>query len=111
PVIREADLALNIIGRNAKVNIGRSVAELPSGRKLNVAGVLFEVPDTFPKAPPARLRFHVDGPVDAVPELGGLEPLREACDLQLDPATSRGTLVANVTVGLPISKNITRSAV
>ena len=111
PVIRDADLALNIIGRNAKVNIGRGVADLPSGRKLNVAGVLFEVPDTFPKAPPARLRFHVDAPVDAAAELVGLDPLREACDLQLDPATSRGSLVANVTVGLPVTKNITRAAV
>src|SRR5207244_11237748 len=111
PVIREADLALNIIGRNAKVSIGRGVAELSSGRKLNVAGVLFEVPDTFPKAPPARLRFRVDGPVDAAAELVGLDPLREACDLQLDPATSRGSLVANVTVGLPVTKHITRAAV
>ncbi len=111
PVIRDADLALNIIGRNAKVSIGRGVAELSSGRKLNVAGVLFEVPDTFPKAPPGRLRFHVDGPVDAAAELVGLDPLREACDLQLDPATSRGSLVANVTVALPITKDISRPAV
>jgi hypothetical protein len=111
PVIREADLALNIAGRNVKVSIGRGVADLPSGRKLNVAGVLFEVPDTFPKAPPGRLRFHVDGPVDAAAELVGLDPLREACDLQLDPATSRGSLVANVTAALPITKDISRSAV
>jgi hypothetical protein len=111
PVIRDADLTLNVSGRNVKVNIGRGVAELSSGRKLNVSGVLFEVPDTFPKAPPARLRFHVEGPVDAAAELVGLDPLREACDLQLDPATSRGSLVANVTVGLPITKDVTRSAV
>jgi hypothetical protein len=111
PVVRDADLALNIVGRNVKVNIGRGVAELPSGRKLGVSGVLFEVPDTFPKAPPARLRFRTEGGVDAAAELVGLDPLREACDLQLDPATSRGSLIANVTAGLPISKNITRSAV
>jgi hypothetical protein len=111
PVIRDADLTLNVSGRNVKVSIGRGVAELSSGRKLNVSGVLFEVPDTFPKAPPARLRFRVEGPVDAAAELVGLDPLREACDLQLDPATSRGALVANVTVGLPITKDVTRSAV
>ena len=111
PLIRDADLALNVIGRNVKLNIGRGVAELPSGRKLGVSGVLFEVPDTFPKAPPARLRFHVDGPVDAAAELVSLDPLRDACDLQLDPATSHGTLSANVAAGLPITKNINKSQV
>src|SRR6202022_2203208 len=111
PVIRDADLTLNVSGRNVKVSIGRGVAELSSGRKLNVRGVLFEVPDTFPKAPPARLRFRVEGPVDAAAELVGLDPLREACDLQLDPATSRGGLVANVTGGPPTRKDVTRSAV
>src|SRR5205085_9225798 len=111
PVIRDADLALNIVGRNAKVNIGRGVAELPSGRKLNVSNVVFEVPDTFPKAPPARMRFHVDGPVDAAAELVGLDPLREACDLQLDPATSLGSVVPNVPVGLPVPKAVPRAAV
>jgi Protein of unknown function len=111
PLIRDADLALNVVGRNVKVNMSRGVGELPSGRKLNVSGILFEVPDTFPKAPPARLRFHVEGPVDAAAELVGLDPLREACDLQLDPATSRGSLSANVAVALPITKDIARSAV
>jgi hypothetical protein len=111
PLIRDADLALNVMGRNVKVNIGRGVAELPSGRKLGVSGILFEVPDTFPKAPPARLRFHVEGPIDAAAELVSLDPLRDASDLQLDPATSRGAITANVTVGLPITKNITKSAV
>ena len=111
PVIRDADFALTVRGRNTKVNIGRGVADLPSGRKLNVSGVLFEVPDTFPKAPPARMRFRVDGPADAAAELVSLDPLRDACDLQLDPATTRGSLVANITATLPITKDLARSAV
>jgi hypothetical protein len=111
PTIRDADLSLSVMGRNVKVQIGRGVAELSAGRKLTVTNTLFEVPDTFPKAPPARLRFRAEGPVEAAAELVSMEPLRDACDLQLDPATSRGSLVANVVVGLPITKEISRNAV
>ena len=108
PTIRDADLLLHVKGRKVNVTIARGTADLPSGRKLSVANVVFDVADTFPKDPPARLRFRVDGGVDGVAELIGMEPLREACGLQLDPATSRGSVVANVSLGLPISHDITQ---
>jgi hypothetical protein len=108
PVIRDADLVLHVKGRKVTVTINHGTADFPSGRKLSVANVLFEVPDTFPRDPPARLRFRFDGSVDAVAELIGMDPLREASGLQLDPATSRGSVVANVSLGLPIAHNITQ---
>jgi Protein of unknown function len=108
PVIRDADLVLHTKGRKVTVTIGHGVADFPSGRKLSVANVVFEVPDTYPRDPPARLRFRFDGGVDAVAELIGMDPLREASGLQLDPATSRGSVVANVSLGLPIAHNITQ---
>ena len=37
-----------------------------------------------------------------------MDPLREACGLQFDPATSRGTVAANITLGLPITHEITQ---
>src|SRR5262249_57009335 len=37
PLIRDADLPLNVIGRNVKLNIGRGVAQLPSRPKLRVS--------------------------------------------------------------------------
>jgi hypothetical protein len=108
PVIRDADLLLHTKGRRVTVTIGHGSADLPSGRKLSVANVVFEVPDTYPRDPPARLRFRVDGGVDAVAELIGMDPLREASGLQLDPATSHGSVVANVSLGLPIARDITQ---
>src|SRR5205807_7652513 len=108
PAIRDADLTARVIGRNATVRLGRGTAELPSGRKLVVSNGVFEVPDTHPKAPPARVRLRVDGSVDAAAELTASEPLRESADLQLDPAMSRGTVTAQVTLAMPIASELTK---
>jgi hypothetical protein len=108
PVIHDADLTMRVVGRHVTVTIGRGVGALASGRKLAVANIAFEVADTFPKEPPSRLRFRIDGGVDGVAELISLDPLREACGLQFDPATSRGTMAANVTLTMPISPQITQ---
>ncbi len=105
PAIREADITTRITGRTATVSVGRGTVELASGRKLTLTNGLFEIPDTFPKGPPAKVRFRVDGSVQAAAELLALEPLRDAASTPLDPATSRGTISGQVSLGLPITKN------
>jgi len=106
PAIRDADLTLRVVGRKAVVSLGRGNVEM-SGRKLVLTNGVFEVPDTFPTAPPAKARFRVDGPVAAAAELLALERLRDFFSgSPLDPATSRGTLSAQVTVGLPLKEDL-----
>jgi len=107
-LVRDADLVLHVRGRHVTVAVGRGVGDLPSGRKLTATNVMFEVPDTFPKEPPARMRFKVDGPVDAVAELMSMDLFRDEFEIQLDPATSHGTFAANVTLGLPITHEMTQ---
>ena len=65
----------------------------------SITNGVFEVPDTFRKAPPAKARFRLDGSVPAAAELLGIERLRDYSGAPLDPATSRGTLTAQVTLG------------
>jgi len=78
--------------------------EISQGRKLSITNGVFEVPDTFPKAPPAKARFRLDGSVPAAAELLAVERLRDFSGAPLDPATSRGTLTAQVTLGLPLKE-------
>ena len=88
------------------VNVGRGNVELSPGRKLSITNGVFEVPDTFPKAPPAKARFRLDGSVPAAAELLALERLRDYSGTPLEPATSRGTLTAQVTLGLPLKADL-----
>jgi hypothetical protein len=106
PAIRDADLSLRVVGRRAVVSLGRGNVELSPGHKFTMTGGVFEVPDTFPKAPPSKARFRLDGPVQAAAELLSLERLRDFSGSPLDPVTSRGTLTAQVNVSLPLKEDL-----
>lgn len=106
PGIRDADVNVRITGRSAVINVGRGNVEISHGRKLSITNGVFEVPDTFPKAPPAKARFRLDGSVPAAAELLGMERLRAYSGAPLDPATSRGTLTAQVSLGMPLKEDL-----
>lgn len=110
PPISEADLKTQIKGRHVVVTVNRGVVEMSGGRKLTLSNGVFEIPDTHPKSPPARVRFRVDGPVQAAAELLSLERLRDHAGLPLDPATSKGNFTGQVTLGLPIMKDPPKGA-
>lgn len=103
PPLTDVEMTTRVNGRTASVAVARAVAELPSGRKLNLSNGVFEVPDTFPKPPPSQTRFHVEGSVEAAAELLSLERLRDAAaGVALDPAATRGTFTAQVALDFPL---------
>jgi hypothetical protein len=65
----------------------------------------------YPKAPPARVRFRLDGPVAAAAELMANERLRDFSGALFDPATSRGTLAAQAALSLPLQHDVPKGSV
>jgi hypothetical protein len=110
PAIRDADLAVRITGRTANVSLGRGTVEVSPGRKLSVTGGVFQVADTHPKPALSQASFRIDGTVPAAAELLASDALRDSAGLVLDPATSRGTITAQVTVNLPLAKVLQKNA-
>ncbi|MDB5600002.1 MAG: hypothetical protein JWN71_2046 [Xanthobacteraceae bacterium] len=108
PSIRDADLHVQVSARTAQIGISRATVELSSGRKLAISNGIFEVPDTHPKEPPARVRFRLDGPVPAAAELLSLDRLRDPAGASFDPATTRGTISAQIGLGMPLRNSIQR---
>jgi hypothetical protein len=106
PAIRDADVTVRIRGRAATVNVGRGTVEVAPGRRLNVAGGVFEVPDTHPKPAPARANFRIDGSVPAAVVLLSSEGLRDIVGLSLDPTSTRGTVTAQVGVKLALARTM-----
>ena len=106
PALRDADLNVRIVGRDAVVSVSKATADLPSGRKLVLSSGAFEVPDTDVHPPQARVRFKLDGPAPAAAELLRTERLRDIADAPFDPSTIRGTVSAQVTLGMPIKSNL-----
>jgi Protein of unknown function len=109
PIIRDADLKAHVTGRTATVTIGQSAVDTPAGRKLNISDVVFEVPDMAPKPSPARVKFRVDGPVPAMAEILSSDRLSEFTGNLLDPNSSKGTVTAQVVLGLPIKRELTKA--
>jgi hypothetical protein len=106
PPIRDAEVNVRITGRTATVNVSRGNVELSPGRRLAISNGLFEVPDTYIDAPPARVRFRVDGAVGAAAELLNRDRLRDFAGSPIDAGTSRGTLTAYVTMSLPLKPDL-----
>jgi hypothetical protein len=106
PALRDADLNVHIVGRDAVITLNKATADLQSGRKLVMSSGQFEVPDTAPHAPPAYVRFKLDGPVPAAVELLALDRLRDAAGVPFDVATTRGTVSAIVQLGLPLKADL-----
>jgi len=105
PAIRDADLAVRITGGNASVNLGRGTIDIDQGRKLNIASGVFEIPDTHQKPSKARANFRIDGTVPAAAALLASEGMRDTVGLSLDPASSRGTIAAQVAVNFLLGKS------
>jgi len=80
--------------------------DISPGRKLSITNGVFEVPDTFPKAPPAKVRFRLDGSVPAAVELLSMQRLRDYSGAPVEASTSRGTLTAQVTLALPLKEDL-----
>jgi len=106
PALRDADLNVHVVGRDAVVTLGKATADLPSGRKLAVSSGVFEVPDTAPHAPPARVHFKLEGPVPAAIELLRMNRLREFADTPFDPSATRGTLSAQIALAMPLKADL-----
>lgn len=109
PSVRDADLKAHVTGRTATVTIAQAAADTPAGRKLNISDLVFEVPDMAPKPAPARVKFRIDGPVPAAAEILASDRLSEFSGILIDPNSSKGTVSAMVTLGLPIKRQLTKA--
>jgi hypothetical protein len=109
PLVRDADLRAHVTGRTATVTIGQAVSDTPAGRRLTISDFVFEVPDLAPKPAPARVKFRIDGPVPAAAEVLASDRLSEFSGTLIDPDSSKGTVSAVVTLGLPIKRELTKA--
>jgi hypothetical protein len=109
PLVRDAELKARVTGRTATVTVGQGAMDTPGGRKLNITDFVFEVPDMAPKPAPARVKFRVDGPVPAVAEILASDRWSEFSGTPIDPTTSQGKVAAQVSLGLPIKRELTKA--
>lgn len=109
PVVHDGDLRARITGRTVNVSIGQANVDTPTGRKINLSDIVFEVPDMAPKPSPSRVRFKLDGPAPGVVEVLNSDRLSEASANLLDPNAIKGNVSAQVAMGMPIQHELTKA--
>lgn len=109
PPLRDGDLKARVTGRTANVTIGRATVDTPTGRKLNISDLAFDVPDMVPKPIPAKVRFRIEGPVPAAAEILASDRLSEFTGSTIDPNSSSGKVSAIVNMGMPLKKALTKA--
>ncbi len=109
PSVRDADLKARVTGRTATVTIGQGIADTPGGRKINISDFVFEVPDMAPKPSPSKVRFRVDAPVPAAAEILASDRISDLSGTLIDPNSSKGTVAAIITLGMPVKGSLTKA--
>ena len=108
PPVSDAGMRVRITGRTANVSIAQASMETPGGRKLGVSDFAFEIPDIAPKPMQTKVRFRVDAPVPAIAEILNSDRWSEFSGMPIDPASSKGTTSATVTLTMPLKKELTK---
>jgi hypothetical protein len=108
PAVTDAGLRVRITGRTANVSIAQAGMETAGGRKVGVSDFVFEIPDMAPKPMQTRVRFRVDAPVPSIAEILSSDRWSEFSGVPIDPATSKGTTSAMVTLAMPLKKELTK---
>jgi hypothetical protein len=111
PPIRDADLSLRVTGRTARLALGRGTIEAAPGRRLNIANGSFQIAETHGSPSHAVTQFRIDGSVGAAAALLAYEPLRNTANAVLDPAKTRGSVAAQVSVELDIGRDAVSNVV
>ncbi|WP_246669008.1 DUF3971 domain-containing protein [Ancylobacter sp. TS-1] len=111
PTIGEANVAVRVTGRTAHVDVAKGVMETPGRRRLNISEAVFDVPDTAPAKPDAKVRVAVNGSAAAAIELAAMPALRTPGVFPVDVQTVNGTIDGTAQINIRLSENIQPSDV
>ncbi|WP_246565099.1 YhdP family protein [Ancylobacter sonchi] len=107
-----ADVRVHVTGRTAHVDVAKAGLQTPAGRKLALSEGVFDIPDTAPKTPNAKIRIALSGPAAGMAEVANLSSLRShAAASPLDPATVSGDFQGVAQINIRLSNDIKPSDV
>ncbi|WP_428029675.1 AsmA-like C-terminal region-containing protein [Ancylobacter sp.] len=106
PPIMDADVAVKITGRTAHVKVAKAAMQTPGDRRLDIGESIFDISDTAPDKPEAKVRVNVSGPAAAAIELAGIPPLRGPTYVPVEAQTVSGTIKGTAQISVKLSDNI-----
>jgi hypothetical protein len=100
PLIRDAQVIGIVTGRTARVRISKATLDTARGRRIALSDGVLEVPNHIPQNPNGTVRFRFEAGADAVAEMAASDLLKGVTGFTVDPATTKGSVAANVELSL-----------
>jgi hypothetical protein len=111
PAISDAKATVLVTGQSVRVRVTNGVVDLGRKRRLTIPEGTFEVAEHFKNPAPGIVRMKIEGSADAVVDLLSRDLLKGETGFSLNPDTTRGNVVSNVRLDLPIKRDLDRSEV
>ncbi|HEX5779300.1 MAG TPA: DUF3971 domain-containing protein [Xanthobacteraceae bacterium] len=106
PLIYDAEVSGIVTGRTARVRIAKATLDTAQGRRITLSDGVLEVPNHIPPNPDGTIRFHFDAAADAVAEMAASDLLKGVTGFNVDPASARGSVSANVNLDLIFRQDV-----
>lgn len=111
PAISDARAVISVTGQNAHIRVTNGVVDLGRKRRLLIPEGTFEVPHHYKEPPTGIVRMKIEGNGEAVADLLSRDVLKGETGFSLNPDTTRGNVVSNVRIELPLKRNLLRSEI
>lgn len=111
PPVGGADVSVRVTGRTVHVQVSKGDMETPGKRRLSVTEGVFDISDTAPEKPEAKVKVVVNGAAAAAIELSNMPPLRGPGMVPIDPSTVNGTIAGTAQISVKLSDDIAPSDV
>ncbi len=102
--LRGVEARGSITGRTARLDVSQAHVELPSGRRFSVGESSFFAGENDKHPSPAHVALRLSGPMEAVAEFLSQESMKPFGGMQLDPASIKGRIDANVALQLKLGE-------
>jgi hypothetical protein len=111
PPISDARATIVVTGQNARIKVTNGVVDLGRKRRLLIPEGTFDVPQHYKDPPVGYVQLRIEGTGEAVADLLSRDVLKGETGFTPNPETTRGNVVSNVKIELPLKRDLRKAEI
>ena len=111
PAITDARAHVIVTGQNARITVTNGIVDLGRKRRLLIPEGTFEVRDHHLDPPVGVIQMRIEGTGESVADLLSRDLLKNEIGFSPNPETTRGSVVSNLRIELPLKRELLKSEV
>jgi len=111
PPITDAKAVISVTGQNVRIKVTNGVVDLGRKRRLTIPDGTFEVREHYRNPATGTIQMRIEGSGEAVADLLSRDLVKEETGFTLNPETTRGQIVSNLRIELPLKRDLLKSEI